>query len=146
MRGTQRTEMDSIQIGEFLDEQQTGVLSLARENQSYGIPVSFAFDDSEHDIFLRLGYGYHSKKREFVDGVDWASFLVYDQVDDRWMSVLARGPLDTMSKDTLDSTVVQAAQSLQIPYFQVFDEGGEGLEFEIVRIDVTELTGIVSSA
>lgn len=61
-----------------------------------------------------------------------------------WMSVLARGPLEAVSKDSLDSAVVQATQSLQIPYFQVFDEGGEGLEFEIVRIDVTELTRIVS--
>lgn len=144
MRGAQRTEMDAIQIVDFLDTQQTGVLSLARENDSYGIPVSFAFDDTEHDIYLHLGYGSSSTKREFVDAVEWASFLVYDRVDGKWKSVLARGTLEGVSEDSIDSTAYQAAKSLNIPYFQVFGDRDEALEFEIVRMDITELTGIVS--
>lgn len=136
--------MDSIEIAAFLDSQQIGVLSLARENDSYAIPVSFAYDENEHNVYLRLGYGSHSTKREFVDSVDRASFLVYDDTDDGWKSVLARGHIEELSDTSPDSTGVQAVRNLKIPYFEVHSESSEKLEFNIVKMTVTELTGIIS--
>jgi nitroimidazol reductase NimA-like FMN-containing flavoprotein (pyridoxamine 5'-phosphate oxidase superfamily) len=136
--------MDSLEITDFLDTQQTGVLSLARENDGYAIPLSFAYEENEQNFYLRLGYGSRSTKREFVDAVDRASFLVYDHTDDGWKSVLARGYLDELSETTAESAGIQAAQNMKIPYFQVHGEDSGNLEFTIVRMDVTELTGIIS--
>lgn len=136
--------MDSLAIADFLATQRTGVLSLARDDDSYAIPVSFVFDESEHNIYLRLGYGSRSTKRQFVDGVDRASFLVYALTEDGWKSVLARGGLEEVSENSLDSATVEATKNLQIPYFQVFGEEAGDLEFNIVMMEVTELTGIRS--
>lgn len=140
----QRTEMDAIEIADFLATQQTGVLSMAEENNSYAVPVSFAFDEREQNVYLRLGYGSNSTKRAFVDAVNRASFLVYAATEDGWKSVLARGHLEKLSEGSLDDETIKATRNLQIPYFQVFDEGSKDLEFEFVRIDTTELTGIIS--
>lgn len=144
MTTRQRTEMDALEIASFLATQQTGALSLARDDDSYVIPVSFAFDEQEQNVYLRLGYGPTSTKRDFVDAVDLASFLVYDRTDEGWKSVLARGQLDVVSDSGLDSAAVETARNLNIPYVRVFGGNDEDLQFDIVRIEVTELTGIVS--
>lgn len=144
MSRSQRTEMDSLEIADFLETQQTGVLSLAQDDDGYGIPVSFAFDEEELNVYLRLGYGPTSTKRAFVDAVERASFLVYARTDDGWKSVLARGHLAELSEDSLDSATVQATRDLKIPYYRVFEDSAEELQFAIVRMAVTELTGIVS--
>ncbi|MCU4751848.1 pyridoxamine 5'-phosphate oxidase family protein [Halobacteria archaeon AArc-curdl1] len=144
MASTQHTQMDSLEIAEFVENQQTGVLSLAHENDSYGIPVSFVFNEEDQNVYLRLGYGQTSTKREFVDAVDRASFIVYDHTDEGWKSVLARGRLERLAESSLDSSEVEVIRNLHIPYFQVFDTDFEDLEINIVRINVTELTGIVA--
>lgn len=136
--------MDAAQIANVLDTQQTGVLSLARENDSYCIPVSFAFAEDEQNVYLRLGYGQTSTKRQFVEAVDQASFLVYDKTADGWKSVLARGSLEDLSQDSLDSTHLEAVKNLHIPYFRVHGVPAGDPEFTIARIEVTELTGIAS--
>lgn len=144
MAGRQRTEMDAIEIADFLDTQQTGVLSLARDNDSYCIPVSFLFNEKEHAVYLRLGYGRSSTKRQFVDAVDRATFLSYARTDDGWKSVMARGKLEAISEGELDSQQAEFVRNLKIPYFRVHSQSTEDLQFDIVRINVTELTGIAS--
>ncbi len=144
MVDTQHKQMNSLEIADFVNDQQTGVLSLASGNDSYSIPVSFVFKEEDQNVYLRLGYGNDSTKREFVDQVDRASFVIYDHTDDGWKSVLARGPLEKLTETNLDSSIAQAVRNLRIPYFQVFDAEYEDLEFHIVRINATELSGIVA--
>jgi nitroimidazol reductase NimA-like FMN-containing flavoprotein (pyridoxamine 5'-phosphate oxidase superfamily) len=136
--------MDALQINDFLSDRETGVLSLGRENDSYAIPVSFAYDPQSQNIYLRLGYGPRSTKRQFVEAVNRASFVTYAVDNERWKSVLARGQLETVSESTLDSSVAEALHDLRIPYFRVHGDSTDNMEFEVVRMDISELTGIIS--
>jgi nitroimidazol reductase NimA-like FMN-containing flavoprotein (pyridoxamine 5'-phosphate oxidase superfamily) len=138
------THMDATDIADFLATQHTGVLSLAEGNDSYAIPVSFAHKADEGAVYFRLGYGADSNKRRFVGAVDTASFVVHDQTDEGWKSVVVHGELEQLSENSLDSTVVQSVRDLDIPYFNVFDDASGNLEFVIVRLDAASLTGIVA--
>ncbi|MCL9815299.1 hypothetical protein [Natranaeroarchaeum aerophilus] len=40
------TTMDSIEIREFLQDQRTGVLALAKASDAYAVPVSFFYGES----------------------------------------------------------------------------------------------------
>ncbi len=135
--------MDGLEIAEFLGSRWTGVLALAREDLGYGIPVSYAYDEAGGDVFFRFGYGSESQKRTFVEASERASFVVYDETDDGWKSVVARGPLEPLAEDTAASTVVEAVRNLDIPYVTVHDHPEDELDFEIVRLDVREIDGVV---
>lgn len=135
--------MDAIEIADFLADHRTGVLSLARDDEAYAIPVSYVYEPEEQAVYFRLGYGTDSTKRGFVDAVDRATFVVYDRTDDGWKSVVVRGPVEELSTDTLDSTVLEATADLDIPYFRVFDRRSGSLEFRIARLEATDLTGVV---
>jgi nitroimidazol reductase NimA-like FMN-containing flavoprotein (pyridoxamine 5'-phosphate oxidase superfamily) len=137
------TRLDALEIASFLDGKQTGVLSMAAGDKGYGIPVSFAFDEDEHDMYFRLGYAEESQKRRFVDAAEQVTFVVYEETADGWTSVLALGELEEVSTENLDSTVVQVVRDLDIPYFAVHAEPSSDMTFSIVRLDVTELSGIV---
>lgn len=140
------TDMDAIEIADFLATQETGILSLANGDDGYGIPVSFAYDDADEDgphVYFRLGYAPGSQKRRFVDASDRVSFTVYDRTDEGWKSVVARGRLEEVSARTLDAIVAEAVHGLDIPYFSVHDRPVKELHLTLTRLDVADLTGIV---
>lgn len=133
--------MDAVAIDEFLETQSTGVLTLAKDDDGYGIPVSFAYDAGESSIYVRLGYAPESQKREYVDAADRVSFVVYDQTDDGWKSVVARGELEEVAESSLQSYVGEAMRDLDIPFFTVFDRPASDIEFKLTRLAIDELDG-----
>lgn len=135
--------MDGLEITEFLAGGWTGVLALARDDDGYGIPVSYEYDEADGDVFFRFGYGSESQKRTFVEASRRASFVVYEETEEGWKSVVARGPLERLTTDTADSTVVEAVRNLDIPYVTVHDHPEDQLDFEIVRLEVQEVDGVV---
>lgn len=139
------TRMDAAEIDEFLASRETGVLSLANDDDAYGIPLSFAYDEAGLYVYFRLGYAPGSRKRRFVDAAEQVSFVVYDRADGVWKSVVARGRLEEVSTTNLDSVIVETARELEIPYFQVHDRPMEELDVTIARIEVSELSGIVGA-
>lgn len=139
------TAMDALAISEFLESQGTGVLALASGGRVYAIPVSFAYHEAGPDIYFRFGYGPDSQKRTYVEGADEASFVVYDRTDAGWKSVLAEGDLESVSDSQLDTSLAEAVNGLHIPYFAVHRRPSAELEFEIVRLDVDKLSGVVEA-
>jgi nitroimidazol reductase NimA-like FMN-containing flavoprotein (pyridoxamine 5'-phosphate oxidase superfamily) len=143
--------LDDAAIDSFLDAQSVGTLSLARENESYAIPVSFTYDPDGRDIYFRLGYAPGSRKREFVDATERATFVVAAETEAGWKSVLAHGALEHRSTvDDLDThqsgdgSVSQAERELEIPFYHVF-EAPDDMIFTLVRLQVDELTGVVEA-
>jgi hypothetical protein len=134
--------MDAIEIDDFLGSQQTGVLSMGRENDGYGVPLSFWFDENDSSIYFRLGYAPGSQKQEFVESSRYVTFVVYADTDDGWKSVVAEGELERLSEETLDSAIEETTRHLDIPYYEVHERPVSELEFEIVRMRVTKLSGI----
>lgn len=137
--------MDALEIATFLADQQSGVLALASEDRVYAVPVSFAYADDGPALYFRLGYGPDSQKRSFVEASDEATFVVYDHTAEGWKSVIAEGRLESLSESALDSSVVEAVERLQIPFFQVHQRPASELELAIVRLDVGKLSGVVES-
>jgi len=88
-------EMSDAEVDAALREHGTGVLSLARENDAYAVPVSFGYDGSAcHFVFV--GYHEPSTKTAFAETTERATLTVYDAGDD-WHSVPVRGPLEELT-------------------------------------------------
>lgn len=143
MPGQTATEMDAIEMGEFLETQQTGVLSLAKDDDGYAIPVSFVYDDGQQDVYLRLGFAPASQKRKYLDATEHVSFVVYDETDDGWKSVVIQGTTEELSSSTLDSSIHEAVNNIEIPFMSVHQRPVTDTEFRIVRISVTTINGLV---
>jgi nitroimidazol reductase NimA-like FMN-containing flavoprotein (pyridoxamine 5'-phosphate oxidase superfamily) len=138
--------MDAIEIASFLAERHTGVISLADGGNAYSIPVSFDYDEGQTALFFRFGYGPDSQKRQFLDVVETASFVVYEREDGLWKSVVVEGPVRSVSESNIDASIVEALDGLDIPYFQVHHRPSGDMDFEIVRLDATKVSGIVEGA
>lgn len=145
MSSRQAHALDAIEIGDFLDSQHTGVLALARDDDSYAIPVSFAYDDGGDDapgIYFRLGYAPASQKQDYIESTDYATFVVYDHTDDGWHSVVAQGHLEQLSETELDATIREAVDHLDIPFFEVHERPADEIEFTTVRLQIATMHGI----
>jgi len=145
MSDSTATEMEAVEIVEFLDSQRTGVLSLAKDSDGYAIPVSFVYDDEGPYVYLRLGYAPGSQKRKYLDASEHVSFVVYDDTDEGWKSVVIQGRTEALTASTLDSSVTEAVHELDIPFMQVHKRPTDEIEFSIVRISITNMNGIVEA-
>lgn len=141
---------------QFLRAQSTGVLSLGRDDRGYGIPVSFAYDPETRAVYLRLGYGRDSTKREFIATAREVTFVVYGETERGWQSVLVRGPIEELAsleglrqrhpRGGSGESLTQVVRNLEIPFFRVFDaDTDDDVEFVIGRIEAEEITGVVEA-
>lgn len=97
--GLQGIEMSTDEAETVLRQQGFGVLSLARDGDAYGIPLSFGYDGTNL-YFVLLRPGEQSKKEEFIRETETASFLVYDVTDKYdWRSVVVTGRIEPVDDD-----------------------------------------------
>lgn len=139
-----REQMDRFEIDAFLESQQTGILALADADDAYAIPLSYVYEAGETTVYFRLGYAPGSQKKRFVEATEQVTFAVYDRTDEGWKSVLMQGRLNELSHDSLDSAILEVAQGLDIPYFQVHDRPAKDIQFTIVELEASSLSGIVA--
>jgi len=137
------TPMDEAEVTEFLEARGTGVLSLAMENDGYGFPVSYAYDGDEDAVYFRLGFGADSQKRPFVDAVERASLVVYDETDEGWKSAVVEGTLSELAPNALESSLAEDVRGFRIPYFAVFLQASNELDFSLYRLSADSVTGVV---
>jgi hypothetical protein len=146
------TTLDDAQIETFLGTRSVGTLSLAKNGDSYAIPVGYTFDPENREFFFRLGYAPGSRKREFVEATDSAAFVVASDTDDGWHSVVAEGYLEhvntveNLAQHRLPGESTSAADREQdIPFYHVFETPDDAV-FALVRLDVTSLSGVSEAA
>ncbi|SFR57394.1 hypothetical protein SAMN04487947_2425 [Halogeometricum rufum] len=137
----QSVAMSHEETVEFLGTGGTGVVAFAKDDDSYAIPVSYGFDAEQESLYLRLAFDSESEKREYVDAPGAVSVVVHEQTDEGWKSVVARGRLTEVTEAALDSTVVEAMRTMDIPFVTIYDEPTTELEFEMYRLVPDELTG-----
>ncbi|ELZ94791.1 Pyridoxamine 5-phosphate oxidase family protein [Haloferax mucosum ATCC BAA-1512] len=94
-------EMPDEEIDRILREEGVGVLSFADGDVAYGIPLSFGYDaDRKRLYFVFLRPGETSKKTEFAEATDRASFTVWDApARHEWRSVVLEGELHPIADD-----------------------------------------------
>lgn len=141
MASYRSVSMDDDELYAFLGREGTGVLSFARDDESYSLPVSYGFDDGNERFYIRLGFGTDSEKARFKDATARVSFVVYSHTDEGWKSVVARGRLEEVTEAAVDGDLVRALRKSDIPLVTIFDQPLRELDFQLHRLVVDELTG-----
>lgn len=139
------TAMDAIEISDFLRDQGTGVLALAKKSDAYAIPVSFFYHEDEQCVYLRLGHTPGSQKRRYADATDHATLVVYDDTEEGWKSVVIEGRIEETAGNTLDAALEERGEELDIPYVRIFERPTDEIEFHTVRIDITSIKGMIEA-
>ncbi len=137
----QEVEMSDAEIDTFLGARETGVLSLARADDPYAIPISYGYDEVDRQFYFRLVSTPDSEKRRFLDSTPGARLVVYDDEDDTYRSVVATGPLENI--DPSDLTPDQIAQYGQAkrPLFEIWTQQKAALDIELYRLEPAVLEG-----
>jgi nitroimidazol reductase NimA-like FMN-containing flavoprotein (pyridoxamine 5'-phosphate oxidase superfamily) len=126
---------------EFLGSGGTGVISFARGNEPYAIPVSYGFDPDGPAFYIRMGYPPESEKQSFAEASDGVSIVVYRETPEGWKSVVATGSFDEVTEASIDSSVVDAVRSVDIPFVDVYDRHPRDVRFTLNRVVVDRMTG-----
>lgn len=88
-------EMSREETDEFLRSQGHGFLSLADQNQAYGIPIVYGYDPEEELFTTELLFEEPSRKGEFLSASEEVTLCVYEWEDlTEWRSVIASGELE----------------------------------------------------
>lgn len=136
---TYTTGMPDEELAERLHEESFGVLSLARDDESYAIPVAFHYDGER--ILLRLSDDGNSEKVRFLDSTERASLLLYAAPGERdsW-SILVRGLIRSLPEEE-QAGISDAEINEWFAPFRVFDESIEDVEVRLYELDPDTMTG-----
>lgn len=136
------TEMAPSEVDDFLGDRETGVLSLAREEIPYSIPISYGYDADSRTFYLRLVSTPESDKRAFLDSSPEARLVVYDDEGETvYQSVVASGRLESIAPEELSIDQIEQYGSAKRPLFEIWGMGKDDLEIELYEFQPTELSG-----
>lgn len=133
--------MADAEIDDFLGDHETGVLSLARTDDPYAIPISYGYDDDERVFYMRLVSTPESEKRAFLESSPTARLVVYDERDSTYRSVIATGQLEDISPSELTPDQIAQYGEAKRPLFEIWAQGKEELDIELYRLDPDSLEG-----
>lgn len=122
-----------------LRENDTGVLSLARDGDAYAIPAAYYYDGTS--LLLRLGDHPESDKMRYIESTENACFVVHEKrgEGDAW-SVVVNGPLRRLTEDEMDE-FTETEINERFPSIWVFDEEIAELEPVILELPLDDVTG-----
>lgn len=131
--------MSDDEVAEYLYERGHGVLTLADDGTSYGIPISFGYDGEA--IYLSLiEFGDTSKKLDFIENTDQACLITY-HVETRhvWKSAIVHGTLQPVPEDEFDRVEGVLKDNAWFPSIFPPNRPITGFHRMVLRID--EATG-----
>lgn len=92
--------MTEGEIQSLLRAEGHGVLGLAAGNRGYGIPVSFAYDESKSRFILEFVNLGDTKKEAFIEASEEVTLTVHNFEDsETWESVIVTGTLEPLDAD-----------------------------------------------
>lgn len=129
---------------EFLENGGTGVLSLsAGDDSPHSVPVSYGYDSVTETFYFRLAVGADSSKKKAKDRQ--ASFVTFDETEDGWKSVVAKGRLQDVESEGIEVETLEGLDRVDIPLIDVFETPIRETSFEFYRLVPDELTGRVEA-
>ncbi|MDF9745549.1 pyridoxamine 5'-phosphate oxidase family protein [Natrinema salsiterrestre] len=137
----QETEMTDAEIDDFLTRHETGVLSLARTDEPYAIPISYGYDDDEREFYMRMVSTPDSEKRQFLESTPQARLVVYDEADSTYRSVIATGELESIEPSDLTPDQIAQYGEAKRPLFEIWADGKDELNIELYRLVPATLGG-----
>lgn len=131
--------LDREIIERLLEERRHGVLSLAKGNDAYAVPLSYFYDGSL--LYIRVSEEPDSTKQGFIDHTETAAFTVYEvqNEEDSW-SVLIRGTIRRLS-DEERSEFTDSVMNERFPPFRLFDETVPDVEMALYELTPIEIVG-----
>lgn len=133
--------MSASDVDAFLARHETGVLSLARGDVPYAIPVSYGYDDTSREVFVRLVSTVDSEKRAFLASEPDARLVVYEDDGGEYTSVVGVGSLERIDVDELTPETIAQYGETRRPLFEIWADGKPDLDIELYRFDPDRLTG-----
>ncbi|MDS0300666.1 pyridoxamine 5'-phosphate oxidase family protein [Halogeometricum sp. S1BR25-6] len=141
----QETEMSDSEIDEFLGRHETGVLSLARSDDPYAIPISYGYDADARTFFVRLVSTPESEKRRFLSSSPRARIVIYEESESNptstYRSVVGTGTLEEISPAELTVEHIEQYGSAKRPLFEIWGQSKEDLNIQLYTLDPNELSG-----
>jgi nitroimidazol reductase NimA-like FMN-containing flavoprotein (pyridoxamine 5'-phosphate oxidase superfamily) len=139
----QETEMSASQIDDFLSDTETGVLSLAMDNEPYSIPISYGYDATSQTFYFRLVSAPGSEKRTFLSSAPNCRLVVYDEDSDgtEYRSVIATGTLEQIDPAEMSVEQIEQYGEARRPLFEIWGAGKEDLDIQLYTLDPAELSG-----
>ncbi|MEF8773639.1 MAG: pyridoxamine 5'-phosphate oxidase family protein [Halobacteriales archaeon] len=137
----ERTEMSRSSVDRLVERVETGVLSLAVEDEPYAIPVSYGYDPDDRTFYLRLVSAPDSDKRRFVSSNPEARLVIYEEEPPVYRSVIATGTMAEISTDELDVEHIEQFGDAKRPLFEIWAEPKPGLDVQLFELAPEELTG-----
>ncbi len=141
MEGLRWVQLPEAERNEFLDTGGTGVLSFATEGDDppASLPVSYGYFPEAETFYFRLSFPPGSSKQEVIDNP--VSFVVHDETDDGYQSVVATGQLEELAELPPESGAVQGMWAVDIPSVEIFDRPRSEVPFHDFRLDPESITG-----
>lgn len=141
----QETEMSDSEVDEFLGRHETGVLSLARSDEPYSIPISYGYDADARTFFVRLVSTPDSEKRTFLSSSPRARIVVYEESGSdptsTYRSVVGTGTLEEISPSELTVEHIEQYGSAKRPLFEIWGQSKKDLNIQLYTLDPDELSG-----
>lgn len=133
------TWMDDDGIDRTLREVGYGTLALTRDDEAYGVPVSFGYDGDRLFLYL-FQFGEESKKLGYSEPTKRASLTVID-VESRteWRSVIVTGTLREVDDDEIEHVEAVIDDNAWFPTFFPPDSPVTGVQWTELQIE--EATG-----
>ena len=134
-------ELSDAEVDAFLARHETGVLSLAREETPYAIPISYGFDEASRDAFLRLVSTPDSETRKVLGSDPRARIVVHETDGDAYTSVIGVGTLRRVDLDELTPESIAQYGETRRPRCEIWADGNADLDSALYRCVPERLTG-----
>ncbi|KAB1186710.1 MULTISPECIES: pyridoxamine 5'-phosphate oxidase family protein [Haloferax] len=137
----QQTNLSADDISEVLARHETGVLSLAKGDEPYAIPISYGYDPEGGQFYLRLVSTPESEKRQFLTSSPRARLVVHEANGEIYRSVIAEGNLERV--DPSEMTVERIVQygKAKRPLFEIWGETKRDLDIQLYELAPERLGG-----
>jgi len=136
-----QTEMTPSDTDALLGRHETGVLSLARDDDPYAIPISYGYDADERKFYLRLVSTPDSEKRQFLSSNPDARLVVYEEDEPTYQSVVVTGTLTEISRDEMTVEHVEQYGDAKRPLFEIWGESKPDLDIKLYELRADSISG-----
>lgn len=137
----QETEMMRDETDALLGRHETGVLSLARDDDPYAIPISYGYDAEERVFYMRLVSTPDSEKSAFLSGTPDVRLVVYEEAGQTYRSAVVTGVLEPVSRDELTPEHVVQYGDAKRPLFEIWGEARSELDIGLYVLRPTDISG-----
>jgi nitroimidazol reductase NimA-like FMN-containing flavoprotein (pyridoxamine 5'-phosphate oxidase superfamily) len=136
-----QTEMTRSDTDALLGRHETGVLSLARDDDPYAIPISYGYDADDRTFYLRLVSTPDSEKREFLSSNPDARLVVYEEDEPTYQSVVVTGTLTEIPREEMTVEHVEQYGDAKRPLFEIWGESKPDLDIKLYELRADTISG-----